>query len=430
MDTDRSDPIPPAGRPGRAAAPGAVLLTHAHVVPVTGPAFDGAVLVRDGRIEDLGEQVEVPADAEVVDLGGRWLLPGFVEAHGHVGIDEEAHGWAGEDYNEGGESNGARFRALDGIHPTDEGFRDALSGGVTTIVVKPGSANPIGGQTAAVKTWGRMVDEMVLRAPCSMKSALGENPKRYNWEMQKRPPKTRMGVAAAIREALVAAQDYAARRDRAASDARPFERNLDNEALCQVLDGTLPWCQHVHRVDDLATALRLADEFGYRLVVNHGTEAHLLADVLAERDIPVVIGPLFTNRSKQELENRSLANPGRLARAGVRIAITTDAPVVPINFLVHQASLAVKEGLDPVTALESITINPARILGLDTRVGSIEPGKDADLVVWSGDPLDVMNRAEQVYLEGRPVYHFDAETGLGVTLDPYSALGDTVGAHR
>ncbi|HEX2856757.1 MAG TPA: amidohydrolase [Propionibacteriaceae bacterium] len=409
-----------------------VLFTNAHVVPIVGEPFDGDVLVRDGRIAALGtglaDRLSLgEGGIETVDAGGRWLLPGLVEAHGHVGIHEEAHGWAGDDTNEAGESNGAKFRALDAIHPTDEGFRDALSGGVTSIVVKPGSANPIGGQTVAIKTWGRIVDEMVIRQPCSMKSALGENPKNYNWNNQKRPPKTRQAVASQIREALVEAVNYRERLEQAESEGKHADRNLTNEALGLVLDRTIPWCQHCHRVDDIATALRLSEEFGYRLVVNHGTEAHLIADVLADKQVPVIIGPLFTSRSKQELENRSISNPGRLARAGVLIAITTDAPVVPINFLVHQASLAVKEGLDPTVALESITINPARILGLDERVGSIEVGKDADLVLWSGDPLDVMSRAEKVYVEGRAVYDFDPASGQGTTLDPYVALGRTVG---
>ncbi len=394
---------------------------------MTSDPFDGDVLVHDGRIAAVGVDLETPADAEVIDLGGKWLVPGFVESHGHVGIHEESHGWAGEDTNEGGESVGARFRALDGVHPTDEGFRDALSGGVTTIVVKPGSANPIGGQTVALKTWGRMVDEMVIKQPCSMKSALGENPKNYNWNLQKRPPKTRMAVAATIREAFVAAENYKERRQQAATEGKHCDRDLTQEAMGLVLDGTIPWCQHVHRVDDIATAIRLSEEFGYRLVINHGTEAHLLADVLAAKHIPVIIGPLFTSRSKQELENRSITNPGRLARAGVEIAITTDAPVVPINFLVHQATLAVKEGLDPQIALKSITINPARMLGLDDRVGSLDVGRDADVVVWSGDPLDVMSRAEHVYVDGRLVYDFDPALGHGITLDPYEALGETVG---
>jgi imidazolonepropionase-like amidohydrolase len=187
----------------------------------------------------------------------------------------------------------------------------------------------------------------------------------------------------------------------------------------RVLDGELPWSQHCHRADDIATAVRLSREFGYRLIVNHGTEGHLLADVLADAGIPVVIGPLFTTRSKVELRQRHLRNPGLLAAAGVRIAITTDHPVVPINFLVHQATLAVKEGLDRTTALEALTINPASIMGLDDRVGSLAKGKDADVVLWSGDPLDVMSRAERVFISGREVYEWDDAAGAGLVADPY-----------
>lgn len=400
---------------------GTVAVVGGRVVPITGEVIDGGtVLVEDGVITAVGKSVRVPKGIATIDAAGRWVLPGFVEAHGHVGVAEEGNGWAGEDTNEMTDPIGARFRALDAINPADEGFRDALSGGVTSIVIKPGSGSPVGGQTVAVKSWGRMVDEMVLAEPCSLKSALGENPKRIYGD-KKVTPSTRLGVAAVIRAALVKAQDYRERRDAAAAEGKPFERDLNSDVLVRVLDGELPWCQHTHRADDIATALRLADEFGYRLVVNHGTEGHLLADVLAERDVPVIIGPLFTSRSKVEVNQRHLRNPGLLARAGVRIALTTDHPVVPINFLIYQAILSVKEGLDPVTALESITINPARFLGLDERVGSLEVGKDGDLVIWDGDPLEIMSRAQQVIIEGREVYTYDDEAGDGRTLDPYAA---------
>lgn len=397
-----------------------IAITGGRVVPVVGDVVaSGTVLVLDGRVSAVGADVEVPDGVEVVRVpDGSWVLPGLVEAHAHMGVHEEGEGWAGDDTNELTDPVGARMRALDGINPDDEGFRDALGGGVTTAVVKPGSGNPIGGQCVAVKCWGRVVDEMVLREPVSVKSALGENPKRVYGD-QKKLPSTRMGVAAVIRDALTRAQDYRARRDAARDKGEPFERDTTSEVLVRVLDGELPWCQHTHRADDTATAIRLAQEFGYRLVINHGTEGHLLADLIAERDIPVIIGPLFTSRAKVELRQRSLRNPGLLARAGVRIAITTDHPVVPINFLVHQATLAVKEGLDRDTALRALTIEPARMLGLDDRVGSLEPGKDGDVVVWSGDPLDVMSRARTVYLEGREVYRFDEESGTGRTRDPY-----------
>jgi imidazolonepropionase-like amidohydrolase len=396
-------------------------ITGGYVVPVaSAPIDDGTVLIDDGRIVAVGAaaDVDVPDDAEIVDASGSWVLPGFVEAHGHAGVHEEGEHWVGDDTNEKTDPNGARMRALDAINPDDEGFRDALSGGVTTMIVKPGSANPIGGQTVAVKTWGRTVDEMVLRQPVSVKSALGENPKRVYSE-QGKLPSTRQGVAAVIRDAFTRAQDYRARRTHAQSTEEPFDRDNTLEVLARVLDGELPWSQHTHRHDDIATAIRLAEEFGYRLVVNHGTEAHLLADLLAEKGIPVIIGPLFTSRAKVELRRRSLRNPGILARAGVKIAITTDHPVVPIHFLVHQATLCVKEGLDEDTALRAITTNPAEIMGLQDRVGSLAAGLDADVVIWSGDPLDIMSRATRVFVAGRDVYHFDDATGEGVTRDPF-----------
>ena len=392
-------------------------ITGGYVVPVVGaPVEDGTVLIDAGKIVAVGTaaDVDVPDDATIVDASGSWVLPGFVEAHGHLGVHEEGEHWVGDDTNEKTDPNGARLRALDAINPDDEGFRDALSGGVTAAVIKPGSANPIGGQTIAVKTWGRTADEMVLREHVSVKSALGENPKRVYSE-QKVLPSTRLGVAAVIRDAFTAAQDYKLRKAYSERTGKPLERDNTLETLVRVLDGELAWSQHTHRADDIATAIRLSEEFGYRLVINHGTEGHLLADLLAEKNLPVIIGPLFTSRAKVELRRRSLRNPGILARAGVKIAITTDHPVVPIHFLVHQATLAVKEGLDEDTALRSITINPAEIMGLDDRVGSLRPGLDADVVIWSGDPLDVMSRATRVFIAGRDVYHFDDSTGLGIT---------------
>ncbi|MEV4062518.1 amidohydrolase [Nonomuraea dietziae] len=396
-----------------------IAITSGYVVPVDGDPIDGGtVLIQDGKIAAVGRDIEIPDGVQVVDAQGGWVLPGFVEAHGHLGVHEEADGWAGQDTNEMTDPNGARLRALDAINPGDLGFADALSGGVTTAVIKPGSGNPIGGQTVAVKCWGRTVEEMLVREPVSVKSALGENPKRVYGD-QKKLPSTRQGVAAVIRDAFRKAQDYQARRDHAAAEGKPFDRDGTLEILGRVLDGELPWCQHTHRADDIATALRLADEFGYRLIINHGTEGHLIADVLAERQIPVIIGPLFTSRSKVELRNRSLRNPGILARAGVELAITTDHPVVPIHFLVYQATLAVKEGLDRDTALRSITVNPAKIMGLDDRVGSLRPGLDGDVVIWSGDPLDIMSRALRVFVDGREVYVYSDERGEGVVADPY-----------
>jgi imidazolonepropionase-like amidohydrolase len=375
------------------------------VVPVSSdPIENGVVLVEYGRITAVGADLEVPSGWDVVDARGKVVLPGFIESHGHVGIHEEANGKAGDDTNEMTDPNTAFVRAIDAVNIEDEGFVDALSGGVTTVVVKPGSGNPIGGQTVAIKSWGgRTIDEQLVSNAVSVKSALGENPKRVYGEKGK-TPSTRLGVAAVIRQAFIEAQDYAEAREAAAREGKPFSRDLRKDTLVRVLDGELAWDQHVHRHDDIATALRLQEEFGYRLVINHGTEAHKVADILAERDVPVIFGPMLTSRSKVELKDRAIGNLATIARAGVRVAITTDHPVVPVNFLVLQAALAVKEGLDRGVALEALTVNPAGFLGLDTRVGSLAAGLDADIVIWSGDPLDTTSVAERVFIDGRLQY--------------------------
>lgn len=381
-------------------------LINAHVVPIEGEPFDGTVVMEDGKISALGADVAAPEGADVVDAAGKWLLPGFVDAHVHLGTHEEGEGWAGDDTNEMTDPVTAGVRALDAVNPFDPGFDDALAGGVTAVNINPGSGNPIGGLAVAIHTHGRYIEEMVLRSPSGLKSALGENPKRVYGE-KKQTPSTRLGTAMVIRKAFMDAQNYMGKADENARDPKL-------EALAMVLRREIPWRQHAHRADDIATALRIADEFGYDLVLDHGTEAHLLADVLAERGVPVLIGPLFTTKSKVELRGRSIANPGKLAKAGVEISIITDHPVIPINFLVHQATLSVKEGLDPVTALRSITINPAKVLGLAERIGSLEPGKDADIVLWSGDPLDVMQRALTVWIGGKEVYRYDEDARTGV----------------
>jgi imidazolonepropionase-like amidohydrolase len=393
-----------------------IAITGGRVVPIEGDPVDGGtVLIRDGKIAAVeGPGFAVPAGAQVVEAAGKWVLPGFIDAHAHAGVSEEAEGWAGQDTNERTDPVTAQVRALDAINPADLAFRDAIGGGVLAVNVNPGSANPVGGQTVAIKCWGRTVDQMVLREPAGLKSALGENPKRVYGERHE-TPSTRLGTAAVIRGAFVAAQNYLAKQ---AAAEGPAERDLKLEAIGRVLRREIPWRQHCHRADDIATAMRMAREFGYDLVIDHGTEAYLLADQIAAASIPVIIGPLLTSRSKVELRNRSLANPARLAAAGVTIAITTDHPVVPIHFLIHQATLAVKEGLDPVTALRAVTIHPARIIGCADRIGSLAVGKDADVVIWSGDPLDVMSRAERAYLDGREIYRYDYGRRDGVFAEP------------
>ncbi|SDH77011.1 amidohydrolase [Agrococcus jejuensis] len=375
-------------------------VVNAHVIPVEGDPFDGTIVIRDGRIEALGADVQVPEGAEVVDVAGAQVTPGLVDAHVHLGVHPEGDGGAASDTNEMTGVNQAAVRTIDAIDPFDEGFDVALAGGVTTVNVNPGSGNPIGGLATTLHTHGRIVDRMVLREPAGLKSALGENPKRVYGE-RKQTPSTRLGTAKVIREAFVAAQNYLRKH---ADPDTTADVDLTHEAIAKVLRREIPWRQHAHRADDIVTAVRIAEEFGYDLVIDHGTEAHVVADLLAERNIPVLIGPLFTTKSKMELRGRSIANPGKLAKAGVEISIITDHPVIPISFLVHQASLAVREGLDRETALRSITINPSKALGVAHEVGSLEVGKRADVVVWDGDWMDPMARPSLVLIDGAEVY--------------------------
>lgn len=388
-------------------------LVGARVLPIDAPEIkDGTVVLREGRVVALGpsDEVEVPSDAEVVDAPGAWVLPGLVDAHVHLGVWEEGEGWAGQDTNEMTDPVMAGARAIDAINPREQGFDDALMGGITTVNVNPGSGNPIGGQAVALKTYGRYVDEMVLRNPSGIKAALGENPKRVYGD-QKKTPSTRLGVALVLRKAFSAARSYQARV--AAAEGKPVDTDLVSEALLKVLEGEIPWRQHCHRADDIATALRLADEFGYRLVLDHGTESYLLADLLAEKKVPVLYGPLIVSRSKVEVRDRSLRAPGILDRAGVEVSIITDHPVVPVEYLITQAALAVREGMDRDAALRAVTINPARVLGVEDRVGSLAVGKDADIVLWSGDPLDLQSRVLRTWVDGVEVYTYDAQVGAG-----------------
>jgi imidazolonepropionase-like amidohydrolase len=370
------------------------------IVPIEGDVIErGTVLVEDGRIAAIGgPELVVPAGATVVSADGSWVLPGFIDAHTHLGVHEEGEGWAGDDVNEMTDPNTAHVRAIDAINPAEQGFRDAVAAGVLAVNVNPGSGNPIGGQTVALRCWGRTVDEMALRAPSGLKSALGENPKRVYGD-RKQTPQTRLGTAAVIRSAFTEARNYLDKRANR-EEGKPFERDLRLEALGLVLEREIPWRQHCHRADDIATAMRIAAEFGYRLVIDHGTEALVVADRLAERGVPVLTGPLLNARMKVELRSKSIANPARLTAAGVKVALITDHPVVPVQMLQVQAALAVREGMDPAEALRAVTSTPAEVLGVAGSLGTLTPGKAATMCAWTGDPLDVRSRVRWAWIDG------------------------------
>ena len=373
---------------------------------MAGPVIPhGYVEVENGKIRAVGEMSAWTAAAgPVYDAGGGHILPGFIDAHCHLGMFGNALGFEADDGNESTDPCTPQLRAIDAINPQDRCFHEAREGGVTTVLTGPGSANPIAGQFAAIKTDGRWVDEMVLRAPAAMKMALGENPKTV-YNERKETPITRMATAAVIRQELSKTLEYMDKQDKADAeedtDAPDYDAKL--EALIPVLRGELPVHIHAHRADDIATAVRICREFGLKYVIVHGTEGHLLPELLAAEGAGVITGPSLTDRSKPELANLTIENPAILARAGVPVAICTDHPVIPIQYLPICAALAVRGGLEPEEALAAITIHPARLAGLDKRVGSLEPGKDADIVVTTGHPLDWNGKVRYVFIGGKQV---------------------------
>ncbi|HUS17238.1 MAG TPA: amidohydrolase [Chloroflexia bacterium] len=382
------------------------ILTGARVLTMAGATYAAGFVQMDGaKISAVGDMADLPAaddDTEVVDLTGKWVLPGLIDAHTHVGIGEQGFGREGMDVNESTDPVTPQVRALDATNPADTAFSDALGAGITVVNIMPGSGNVVGGLTFAAKTAGTRIDQMILRHPSGMKAAMGENPKHTHGDA-KRMPSTRLGIAALFRDLCMRTENYLAKAA-AGEPGKPFERDLRLENMAMVLRGEIPMHIHAHRADDILTALRIRDEFGFRMVLHHATEAFKIADELVRRDIPAVLGPVLTSRYKVELRERNLHSAGRLVAAGVKVALTTDHWVVPVQHLIVGLVLSVREGLPRDEALKLVTIHPAEILGVADRVGSLAPGKDADVAVFSGDPLDLMQRVERVYVNGEPAY--------------------------
>ena len=375
---------------------------------VTGGTIEGGMVLVDdeGRIAAVGSGVAVPDGATVIDAGGNHVFPGFVDAHTHLGIWEEGVGRAFWDGNEVSEPVTPHVRALDAINPRDPGLADARGAGVTTVCITPGSGNAICGQAVVVKTAGEVTDRMVVRQPAGLKMALGENPKSV-YKPRDKMPSTRMGTAALIRQALVRAQTYLEKQARAAEDpdTEPPDEDLQLEALALALRGEIPVRVHAHRADDILTALRLGEEFGLDVTVEHCTEGHKVATELAAAGVPALVGPSLSSRSKVELRELSFSTAGTLARAGVTVAIISDHPFVPIQYLPLCGGLAIREGLEPEVALRALTLTPAEILGVANRVGSLEPGKDADLALYQGHPFyDVQARCTMTLIQGQIVH--------------------------
>lgn len=357
------------------------------------------ILLADGKIAAIGGGLTAPADAAVFDADGLEVYPGFVDAHTHIGLDGYGIGYEGCDYNEMNDIWTPQLRAIDGINPRDPSLADARRAGVTCVCTGPGSANVLGGTFLAMKTVGDRVDKMVVRDPVAMKCAFGENPKRC---YRDKCDSTRMSTAAFLRGALMQARDYGARKQAANGDITKMPAyNQKLEALLPVLAREIPLKAHAHQANDIFTALRIAREFNLRLTLEHVTEGHLIVDELAgEKDVPMAVGPSLTFASKFELQNKSWSTPAVLTAAGCHVSIITDSSVIPQQYLPLCAGMAIKAGMDPFDALKAITLNPAEHIGVADRVGSLEVGKDADVVITNGSPFEVLTEVKAVFIDG------------------------------
>ncbi len=389
-----------------------LLIFNGRIMTMSDKDYDnGYILCDKDKIVAVGSDIKeveglLSSDAKKIDCQGGYVLPGLIDAHSHIGMWEDAVGFEGDDGNESTDPVTPHLRAIDAVYHADRAFVEAYQGGVTSVVTGPGSANVIGGQFAALKTYGRCVDEMIIKQPVAMKVAFGENPKTiYNEKHQS--PMTRMATAAILRENLFKAREYKElweeyRKNTEELDKPDFDFKL--EALVRVLNREIPLKAHAHRADDIITAIRIAKEFDVNITLDHCTEGYLIKDILCEAGLPIIVGPMLTDRSKIELKNQNLKNPGILSKQGLKVAIMTDHPCVPVQHLCLCASIAHKEGMEAREALKAITINAAEITGIAERVGSLEKGKDADIVIFDGNPLELMTKVRQTIINGNIVY--------------------------
>lgn len=376
-----------------------LLLKNAHIYPITSePIFHGDILVESGKIIELGKDIQVDSSTtEIIDCQCHHLLPGFIDVHTHLGLYDEGTGWAGNDANDTSAPLNPHIRAIDGVYPLDPAFSDAIKYGITTVHIMPGSANVIGGTTSVIKTFGSNIQKMIIQETAGLKIAFGENPKRIH-SQDNRGSLTRMGIMGMLREAFYEAM-YA-----------ESPKSLRMKPIIKALNKEIPVRIHAHRADDIISAIRFAEEFNLDLRIEHCTDGHLIAHELAGRNLKVSVGPTLTRKSKVELKNKTWETCAELTKHGVEVSITTDHPYTPIQYLNVCAALAVREGLPEQKALEGITINPARNLKVDDRLGSIEVGKDADLVLWNYHPFHFLAKPKWTMINGTIVYEESLKT--------------------
>lgn len=382
-----------------------IFIKNGTIDTVTNGIIEADVLVKNGKIMEIGKNIVTPLDAEIIDAKGKFIYPGFIDAHTHMGLWEDGMGFEGADGNEETDPITPQLNPIDGINPMDNTFKEAVQGGITSVCTTPGSANVMGGQCIAIKTHGRRIDTMIIKNPVASKIAFGENPKSCYGKDEK-TPQTRMAIASLLRENLKKAEEYLEEMElyMEHEDHDKPEYDIRMESLLPVLKGEIPFKVHAHRADDIFTAIRVAKEFDIKLTLDHCTEGHLIVEELVEEGYPVIVGPSLSERSKIELRNLTFDTAGVLSNAGLNVSLMTDHPVIPVQYLPMCAGIAVKHGMKKEKAIESITINPAKALGIEDRVGSIEVGKDADIVIWDGCPLEIQSNVLYTIINGKTVY--------------------------
>lgn len=391
-------------------------ITGGRILTMVGEEIeDGVLYIKNGKIAAVGRRDEVEVSPkpgeQVISIENGIIMPGIIEAHCHMGITEEKKGMEGDDCNETVNPITPYLRAIDAINTMDAAFDDAVRAGITAAMIGPGSSNVVGGQFALLKTKGRRVDDLIVKAPAAMKVAFGENPK-VNYSGQGKSPSTRMAIAAMLRRELLDAQEYLSKKEQAEQDNSDFQKDFTKECWIPVLRGEIPLKAHVHRVDDIFTAIRIAEEFNLRITLDHCSEGHLIAEDLAEAGFPAIVGPDLASRSKIEVQNMAFKTAGILNKAGVMTAITTDHPVSLIQSLPLCVGLAVKAGLPLKEGYKAMTIYPATICEAADRLGSLEVGKDADIAIFDGNPMEVFTRTLYTIIDGRIVY--DYENGIAL----------------
>lgn len=382
-----------------------IVIKNGAINTITNGVIVGDVFIEDGKIKEIGEDLVVPLDAKVIDAEGKQVFPGFIDAHTHLGLWEDGMGYEGADGNEETDPITPQLNPIDGINPMDNTFKEAYQGGITSVCTTPGSANVMGGQCIAIKTFGRRIDNMVIKNPVASKIAFGENPKSC-YGRDEKMPQTRMAIASLLRENLKKAEEYMEELElyMEHEDHDKPEYDIRLESLIPVLKGEIPFKVHAHRADDMFTAIRIAKEFDIKLTLDHCTEGHIIAEELLEEGYPVIVGPSLSERSKIELRNLTFDTAGILSNTGLNVSLTTDHPVIPVQYLPICAGIAVKHGMKKEDAIKAMTINPAITLGIDDKVGSIEIGKDADIVIWDGDPLEIQSNVLYTIINGKVVY--------------------------